>query len=472
MSEAERTVEDTHAQAQPGLAEAVRCQRDLYLYWRTVRAQSGVPLTTRRFVTRPALRHLRDILALDPGAIPAGDDLAEGEDSRLFFLRRLLERLGLLTLAPDAQHLLPGPDEEMGRYLALPLAARIRSNVRLWVAGGWWPDRPDPRTEPPRIRVPAPPKLALARRRLIEYLAALDPGAPIPLPPELVARSHKSPHVSSPRPRVFSPAPGAATPFPSLESLPPETLATVRAACEGPLRWLGLVAVESLSTPEGASPREALRAGLPLIAVRATEETSASVTSDVSHDAPSVPDASASALPEVTGRVVIQPDSSVLALPPLSAPAIHLLDALAEEVALDTTARYRLSESALARALRSGWDVTRVIASLEALTGAPLPGNVRVLLGDWARRSERIRLLPDAILLEVPRPALLDALLREPGARGWIERRLTPTAALLKSQCVGAVRAWLLRHGEFPALLPDPAQTLAQPADPSPPPTS
>lgn len=428
---------DAETETLPGLAEATRFQRDLYLYWRTACALGSLPLTSRRYVTRPTVRRLRAALALDPGSVPAApdDDRAEGEDPRLFFLRRLLERLGLLRLSADGTRLEPGPAEEMERYLALSLAARLRTDVRLWVAGGWWPDKPDPRAEPPRIRVPAPPRLALARRRLVEALSALEPGTTIALSSAEAGPKNRL-HARSilPRLRILPHATSAPNAL-SLASLPPDDLATARSALDGPLRWLGLITASTTGeTPE--SPH----AGAAVLAVRAGE------------GAEPGPEEASLLLREVGGRVVIQPDASIIALPPLTAPTLVTLDRYADEVSLDTTARYRLSEAALARALSRGWDVARVTADLEALSGAPLPGNIATLLGDWARRSERVRLLPDTVILEVPRPALLDALQREAGAREWIERRLTPTAALLRPESVGAVRAWLLRHGEFPAL--------------------
>jgi len=77
---------------------------------------------------------------------------------------------------------------------------------------------------------------------------------------------------------------------------------------------------------------------------------------------------------------------------------------------------------------------------------------VRVTLSDWARHVERVRLTPNVTLLETRAPAVLDALLADRAARGWVERRLTPTAALLVPGSAARVREWLLRRGELPAL--------------------
>ncbi|HZC07990.1 MAG TPA: hypothetical protein VE338_20305, partial [Ktedonobacterales bacterium] len=126
----------------PGLSEAVRFQRDLYLYWSSVAQTGGAPLTSRGYVARPALRRLRD--DLDTGAsissVRSADDASAGDAAeadlpRLLFLRRALERLGLLRVngADAAQRLHAAETRVMARYLARPLAERSRMLVRLWV---------------------------------------------------------------------------------------------------------------------------------------------------------------------------------------------------------------------------------------------------------------------------------------------------------------------------------------------------
>jgi hypothetical protein len=90
---------------------------------------------------------------------------------------------------------------------------------------------------------------------------------------------------------------------------------------------------------------------------------------------------------------------------------------------------------------------------LEALSGTPLPANVRASLGDWERHVARLRLAPNVCVVETRTAELMDALLAERAAREWVERRLTPTAALLVPERVAQVRGWLLRRGELPAYL-------------------
>jgi hypothetical protein len=77
---------------------------------------------------------------------------------------------------------------------------------------------------------------------------------------------------------------------------------------------------------------------------------------------------------------------------------------------------------------------------------------VRTTIADWARRAERVRLRAGTAILEVRDAAVLDALLADPRAADWVERRATPTLALLRAAAVAPTRAWLLRHGIMAAM--------------------
>src|SRR5258708_8179825 len=97
------TIDETAQQALPGTAEAVRFQRDLYLYWQCVGAAGGLALTSKLYVSRPALRRVRARLAAADGALLPTPDVPEVGDAQLLYLRPLLERLG----APPMNHAPP-----------------------------------------------------------------------------------------------------------------------------------------------------------------------------------------------------------------------------------------------------------------------------------------------------------------------------------------------------------------------------
>ncbi|HET9980132.1 MAG TPA: helicase-associated domain-containing protein [Ktedonobacterales bacterium] len=417
------------------LDAAIAFQRDLYLYWWAARELGELTLTSRGMVARATLRRLRTQWPV------SDDDRAEGDDLRRYFLRRLLERLGLLRAITNPMEpsetkgraegrLIAADPAMMARFLAHPLAERLRICVRLWVAGGWWADgKPGDASTGPRslhaLLTPAQPRVALARRRLVETLAALEPGRPVETPggaslaafgPRIIGATAQTGRTARQRkPRDIA----------------EERNQVMRAALMGPLRWLGL----ALRDEESASdaPGE----------VRLIVSRAALALRNEPDDA---------AIPETPGRVIIQPNLDALAYPPLTAPTLFTLDSCATRGALERVAHYHLTKSDVTRAHQQGWSDEELARRLEALTGQPLPGGVRVRLGDWARAADRIRLTPRATLLSTATPAVLDALLAARAAREWIVRRLGPTLALIPAEEIEAVRRWLLARGELPAI--------------------
>lgn len=406
------TNDDTHVGAD--IEMAVAFQRDLYLYWWAARELGALMLTSRGFLARSTLHRLRS-------QWPVSDDnRAEGDDPRRYYLRRLLERLGLLR-APSAPSgaarngtLIAADSATMVRYLAHPLAERLRICTRLWVAGGWWPDGMSSSSSA-GLRTPAQPRIALARRRLVEMLAALEPGSPVEIPGVQTGADHA--------PRIIGTTAARRKP----RDIAEERNEAMRSALLGPLWWMGLVTKREASTL-GERRLVVTRA---VLALRA--------------------EADDAQLQETPGRVVVQPNLDIVAYHPLTAPALFTLDACAARGSLERVAHYRLTKDDVTRAQQNGWTDEEIARRLAALSGSPLPGNVRVRLSDWTRAANRIRLVPDATLLTTT-PALLDALLADRTTQAWVIRRLEPTMALVRSGEIEAVRRWLLMRGELPAV--------------------
>ncbi|HEY7094706.1 MAG TPA: helicase-associated domain-containing protein, partial [Ktedonobacterales bacterium] len=341
------------------LSAAARLQRDLYLYLRAAREMEGLPLTTRGYVSRPALRRVRALLqAADGHALAASDaDLAEVDDGRLFFLRRLPERLGLLSKDERServtQRLVVAPSGQVASWFAHSLAERLRICARVWVAGGWWPDAPDTRAAVPGVMTPAAPGIALARRHLIESLAMMRPGETGTIP---ASTTHGRPARKSPGARVRHTTPALET-----------DTETICAALTGPLVWLGFVRLSA-----GKSDEYSAEVACGALASSADIEVA-----------------------EAHGRVTVQPDLSIVAYPPLTAPLLVALDLYADLQRQDRVARYKLSRAALARSGRGSWDADALAERLERLTETPLPDNIRVTLRDWQRKGERLHVIED-----------------------------------------------------------------------------
>jgi Helicase conserved C-terminal domain len=400
--------------AMPDVEEAATFQRDLYLYWSAARELGELGLTSRGFLTRSALRRLRSQWPV------TDDDRPEASDPRRYYLRRLLERLGLLRVPTEPSKesanggLVAADAEIMARFLAHPLAERLRICTRLWVAGGWWPDG-----TPTRVAIglhtPIQPRIALARRRLIEMLAALEPGSPVEIPGVELVADH-APHIIG------------ATTRRKPRDIADERNEAMRAALAGPLQWMGLVVKRDTS----GSGERTMVASQAVLTLR-NEPDDESVR-------------------ETPGRVIIQPNLDIVVYQPLTAPTFFTLDRCATRVSLDRVAHYRLTRSDVTRAQQNGWSEDDIAQRLETLTTSPLPGAVRVRLADWTRAASRIRLTPQVTLLTTSTPALLDTLLADRAVRGWVLRRIGPTLALAQTDKLESLRHWLLARGELPAV--------------------
>jgi hypothetical protein len=471
----------------PGTEAAAVFQCDLYRYWRVVAAAGGFALGRGHQLSRPALRRLREDLS--PGVIGDEPTLAEVDDRRLFFTRRLLERLGLLR-EDDAGRLVAGERSAMARYLALPFAERLRLGVKLWVAGAWWADLERGSREPARLMAPAPPRIALARRRAQQLLGDLPVGAALVLPPpapfpggtgrragprsagawaatsrQRDARTTESGFGTA---QGRPPSPGLAGARSELGLVGGEDAGLgadapdadlVRAALTGPLCWLGfLVPDPAAGAATGGAPNAGWAGGdMPAgVAGARWRTTGAAAALRMEHGA--------GTLSEPMGRVVAQPNFEIVALPPLAAPTLCALDTCAEPRGGDRAASYALTRQSFAAACQAGWAPNVVVDRLEAVTGTALPQNVRATVADWARRAERLRLRSGVVALEVRDAETLRALLADPRAAEWVERRVAPRVALIRAPDVAAVRAWLLRRGVMPAVEMGPGDADGTPA--------
>jgi hypothetical protein len=405
-----------------GTEAASRFQCDLYRYWRAVEHLSVLRLGAHRYLTRSAVRRLRGRLDPARDTTVQVEDRTELADLRLYFIRRVLERLGLLRRDPELG-LVAGPRSEVERFFALPLNERVALLVKLWLAGGWWVERPDERQEPPGLRAPAHPSVAVGRRQALQVLLETGPDDTLVLD-RIALGAPRAEMRREPRPHLGARA--------RRRAAPPVQADTVVSALLGPLCWIGL----------------AVR-----VARTASEAPALQVTSALDALRPSSREQAAPVLEEVAGAVVVGADFDVLAYPPLTARTLLTLDTCCEPVGSGMVARYALSRSSLVRARRAGWEAGDISRRLAEVAGE-LPQNVHVTLRDWERQADRIHLRTDLAVLRVRTPRLLDALAADTVASRVIVRRLTPTVALILRAHASVARQWLLRRGEFPAMAP------------------
>jgi hypothetical protein len=147
-----------------------------------------------------------------------------------------------------------------------------------------------------------------------------------------------------------------------------------------------------------------------------------------------LPAAEAAPLPERS--LIVQPNFEILVLNPLHRlDLLRKLDAFALQLSLGDAALYRLSKESILNGLRAGLSGPEIVSFLEQESAVPLAQNLIASILEWGTSYERLTLRVNSTLLEVADPQILDRLMQDPDKRQrlGLERRLTPTVALLSS---------------------------------------
>lgn len=428
-------------------AEGIRSfQRTLYLYWSTVSAaREGLPLVSSGMLARSALRQITD--ALDPAISP--DQIhSETDVPRLLFTRLLLQELGLLRARNSTLHSAPAAD-----FFALPPRERLLRCVRAWLYTPFWNELaflPNVVARPgPQPLEPAHEEVARSRQMVVErllrepsewqdifaFIARAKLYTPYLLfPRQYGARADRYSTGSNPYGWDFRLRQGWLTPR---EGWYLVEGGFIRAVLLGPLHWLGLVETRQ----EGHVNQ--FRASPYLSLANADEPATAGNESAV-----------------LSEKVIVQPNFEVIALAPVSEGLLIKLDRFAERVKLEHIAQYRLTKASITRAIQLGLHIEDILAVLQGAAGSDIdiPQNVRYSLAEWERQARRVELWPDATLIVVDDPALLDSLLADEATRALFRRRLSPTLAEVATPRLPTLQAALWQRQFLPAITPAPEQ--------------
>lgn len=414
-------------------------QRDLYLYWHAVREQAdGLALLDNGQLPKAALRPLNAALSLKS---ELDGVRSEQEAGRLFFLRLIAQALGLLEARGGMLRAVDASDALA--FFRQSIAERARRAFVAWRDGRFWNELlhlpgVTLRPQPPET---AHPEVVRARQVALRLLSEAASGGWISRAALLTLARLRQPHLLFP-PRGRWPVDrytAAGNPFgldfrPRGGWLSPQESwlrvegGFLRAVIEGPLFWLGAVDLDAAPNGEPLAYRLS-SVGLALL--------------DRGDWPPSLNETEG-------GRLVIQPNFEALALPPVRESLLCFLDQMAERQSLDQAARYRLTRERWLSALQRGESAAVLIERLEQLTKTALPQNLRYSLLEWERQAQRVRLYRGVALLEVQEAALLDALLADANLAGLIQRRLTPTAALVDRRRLALLYRALLERGQLP----------------------
>ncbi len=436
------------------------CQRDLYLMWSAAR-EAPFSLTNAGLLRVSDLKRVSGQLLVPETFTPGS---RENDFRRVFFLRRLLMALGLLTTAsaPDESALSAAPDVPFWQTEA---AQRVQSCFQIWRDGAWWNEL-WATYEPGRTRASgsvvdfAQGQVVRARRTVLEVLMrpARKDQEWIPLD-EIVDQLHDrndeflvdretaekyyggyyySYSRPSTSPYIYNSLGWAWDRYSSDDESGWDGVEAVftRAVLTEALHWLGLLDLGYMRpvTPAGGSAPEGVQA------VRLTDMGRWLLL----NAAPPV-------IPAEAGRVVVQPNFHVFAFDPISDAVLARLDGFACRLKAERAVEYEITRDSVYRAQQAGQQAPEIAAWLEDTTGAPLPQNVDRSLAEWQAAFERIVVRPRAGWLQTDTAELADIVMADPALRSAIVKRVGPTSLLLHPDKMDDVEHALLAAGELPA---------------------
>ncbi|MFN3761609.1 MAG: helicase-associated domain-containing protein, partial [Anaerolineae bacterium] len=404
--------------------------RDLYLYWDFVR-RNDVMLVQSGHVGKNGLKAINQVLLVPDPLLP--DARREDETGRLYLLRRLLEKLGLVRA--EKGYLRPvGKDPlEVPGFWRRPLIRQARACLEAWsqLSGsegfGSRADRYQPRYAHARQSVLAalktfPPGVWVEPETLLEEVAARDPDFLFPERSRIENYRYGW---------YYNPSGGYSGDRKELLDTMGELEARFVEHClTGFLHPVGVVDLGY----EGNTLRgfRLTPLGQALLGLSSGEPTAEG---------------------EDTGRLIVQPNFQVMAIGPVSLALLAQLDLFAERQRADRSAfEYRLSRESVYRAQQLGMDVADVLRILTRNGATELPQNVRRSLEEWAASHERIVFRTGVSLLQAADAGLLATLMDHPDIGRHLARPVSPEVALIRNGRVPSVVSELVGQGLFPAV--------------------
>lgn len=439
-------------------ASARTCQRDLYLVWSTARETPFQAVATGQ-LRMSDLKRLSGQLLVQESIVKGSK---ESDYRRLFFLRRLAEKLALLRWKSE-QGLYQLTAKADPAFLHVDPAQRVQDSFLAWRDGDWWNElwatyvQGDTRASGSLTDL-APPKVIEARQTVLNEIVRRAKGNATWIWLDTISLwlSTRNENflidravAETQRPTYFSYGPVAVSPYVynSLDWIwescrRDEDLGWrsvedvfVRSVVTEGLYWLGLVDLGYLQpvTPAGgAAPAN-------VVAVRLTDMGRWLLLGDPKP-----------ALPEEAGRVVIQPNFRIFAFDPIADRVLAQLDTFATRLNAERAIEYELSRETIYRALLAGQNVNQIKAWLIEVSGNPIPQNVERSLDEWQAAFDRITIRRHVAVVQAASPELIDALLTVGSIQSAILQRLSGTLVMVNAKKVDAVERALLAIDELP----------------------
>ncbi|WP_243979529.1 helicase C-terminal domain-containing protein [Streptomyces sp. NEAU-YJ-81] len=271
-------------------------------------------------------------------------------------------------------------------------------------------------------RSPAPE----VRRRVLELLATLPPGAAA-APDVVLTRlrwerptSHRgAPAAAGAVPGASSPSGSAASAVSPIGSIPGATSPTREDLRSRLARW-AVAEAEML----GITGRGALSSHGRALLERHPDEPPAARSDIASAHAARL---LAPLLPEPLDHVLLQADLTAVAPGPLERPLAETLGILANVESKGGATVYRFTPESVRRALDAGRTADDVHTFLAAHSRTPVPQPLTYLVNDVARKHGRLRIGTASAYLRCDDDALLAEILADRRSAGLRLRRLAPT---------------------------------------------
>jgi len=416
-------------------------QRDLGRYWRFVRRAGELRLTTQGYLYKADVKSIHAALGRE-------DTRGEQDNPRLRFLRAQLTDLKLLT--PGPQGLAPS---EQASFWTRSAAERVKASFEAWRDGQSWNEllRIPVKHSGYDHRNPAPSELLRARQVVLKHIAAMGEGwvsfnalldhLAVGDYDFLFPRSRVGQSISSYYYSPYQQTPYYASNNPynlTFEGVSSEVDGWIKveggfvgALVAGPLFWMGLIDLGGPTVP--------------------SEEIVPGTYRLTDLGAWMLGLGSAPEIAEEGGRVVVQPNFQIMAMEPVSDRVLGELDEFADSEGGDRALLYRLTRQSVYRGQQNGWGVPHIIARLQELCGAELPGNIHRSLEEWDALHNRIVIRRNATLVLASDAPVLDDVCSDRRCAEAMGRRVSDDIMLPPGKAEDVAR--VLRQAGWPPLV-------------------
>lgn len=358
-------------------------------------------VTNELKLTNQALIPKRDLKKISAQLWPLKvEEIAGLEYRRLDFLVRLCYNLNLYVTETLTWRLQPGPD--FADWLKLDFYEQMRRLVGRWLAE---PARTGPVEFP--YYYANNKFISRANKTMLDWLKDCEPGTWYSLEALLQKIQREDPYFIMPRRELLNMI-GLQRLTELSKQWPRIEGEIIQATFQAALEWLGIVKVGR------DEANRVVAFCLTDFGAEICGQTNAAVTN----------------LPQTAHPLLVQPNFEIMLFAP-QVETLWTLEKFTELKKLDQVSLYSLTKEAVMRGLESGLTLENILGWLQKRNPQPLPQNLAVSLADWSKGFKRVK-VEQVTLLEVEDPTVLDELLNSKQFAENLERRISPTAALVR----------------------------------------